>query len=632
MKKYKIEFNGQYYEICYLKTPVDFAKAYQSITKSSSKTFGLDLETGRKAGYLEDKAAGLCPFRSFIRLCQLYVPDSKTAYVYDLSGQTEIESLRRILREKIFIAHYAIFEIKHIRQQFGIDIDTHCSMLMTQFVENAEHSIMETYEEDDETGELKKRRKITGGFGLGNLIERYFNVYIPKELQVSDWNKPELDDEQILYAGLDAILTYEIGKILIPKIKEYKMQKAYNLYRKMQNVIAEMELNGIYVDKKAHSKLITDWNKEVVEANAECKKIFGSKNLRSPKQLHEWVVKNVPEDIKKRWPVSEKTGFYTFNKLKLGGLVNYAPIKTLLHYKKYATLLSTFGKNLQEKINPVTNRLHCHFALGETRTGRLSSRNPNLQNMPARDKTFRSIFCAKRNRVLVVADFSQIEVRVAAELSKDPVMRKAFKDGIDLHKAIVATIEKKSIDKVTDEERQLGKAVNFGLAFGMGAKKLSLYAKTSYGVDMSDDEAQKAWEAYHNLYSRYSAWCKAQRDKAAELGYVRTVTGKMRKLEEGEMYTCAVNTPVQGSAAEVMFYSMIKMYQKCKEYPQYGIKVVNTIHDEVLLECPKEYKEQTAELLVKSMKWGMKQLFPDATGIKNLTEAGHGKNWAEAKG
>lgn len=624
MKKFKLKWNNESYATYYLTSEKDIAKAVSYLRKSSCKLFGLDIETAKKATYKNHDKSGLDPHLSYIRLIQIYDPTTDKIFVFD-TGQGSInKALRGFLSKAKFIAHNAIFEIKHFLHA-GIEIDCICSLILGQFVEIAEHSPVEPSNEEQEV-----RYKPTKGFGLASLIQKYFGLVIPKQMQISDWSKPDLTTEQITYAALDAVLTYKLGKHLYPIMAEWKMKKVFKLYKDMQYVIADMELNGMGFDKKAHNELIKTWEQRKKEAEAECYDYFGDTNMRSPKQLHEWVEKNVDDKLKKLWPRSTKTKNFSFNKQELKAIEHRHPaIAKYMEYKKSATLLSTFGKTLQEQINPKTNRIHCSFSLGHTRTGRLSSREPNLQNMPARGDSFRHVFVADPGNVLVVADFSQIEIRVAGELSKDPEIRGAYERGDDLHKAIVSDLEEKDISEVTKDERQLGKAINFGLQFGMGPTKLAFYAATSYGVEMDEKAAERAYNAYHRRFKVYSSWCDAQRARARRSGFCRTPMGKVRKLAEGEEYTKAVNTPVQGGAAEVSFAALVDLRERLKNAP--SVKILNTVHDEIIIECPKSMAAGAAKALEDSMVAGMVRLFPDTPGLQNLVEVNQGLSWSEAK-
>lgn len=620
------DFADTHYKALYLTDRKEIDVALKRLYSSKAAVIGLDLETGKE---LTHPQAGLDPHMSYIRLAQLY--DGETVYVVDWQAADMQPNaslyFTKILLERQLIAHYAIFEIKHLIYHVCEPKNVHCSKLMADFVYHAEHS---PFEPDDDEDNPKPKR----GLGLGALAEKYFGIKIPKQYQKSDWNKEELSKEQIIYAALDAVLTYKLGKLLLPQMKKHKLIKCYLLYKDMQHVIADMELAGMVIDKKEHNRLIAEWTKKRDHHREECRKYFGSVNLRSPKQLHMWVQRFYSDrpDLLRRWPKSEKTGNYSFNKIKLADLEPLDPVKEILAYKKYATLLSTFGESLQQKISPATNRLHCNFTLGETRTGRLSSRNPNLQNMPARDDSFRHIFIAPPGHSLVVADFSQVEVRVAGELSNDPVIRRAFEQGVDLHKAIVAAVSGKAIEDITKEERQLGKALNFGLQFGMGPTKLAKYARNSYGVELSESQAQHAWEVYHQTYRRYSSWCEQQRRRCEKQGTVVTPSGRRRKLAETEVYTKAVNTPVQGGAAEVSFAALIELRKTLRSDVStfFQVKIINQIHDEIIVECPDSLVQKVKAILEKSMERGMRAVFPKAT-LNGLVEANSGKDWAEAK-
>lgn len=600
--------------------------ALEQMYDRDSKLIGIDIETGKT--HPENNMSGLDPHMSFIRLIQLY--DGKDLLVIDMKGIPEPPKfLEAILERSTLVAHNAIFEIKHLWHHYSRPKDIHCSMLMANFINNAEHSPYEPAEED-EFGNEKPR--FNRSVSLADLTKQILGVRISKVHQTSDWNAEHLSKEQIVYAAIDAIATYDLAKHYAPKINKYKLQKSYQLYRRMMHVIAEMELSGIEVDVDAHNKLINDWTEQKAKAEQKCKKYFGNVNLRSSKQLHNWVLRTYSNDKRMlaTWPKTEK-GQYSFNKIKLSEFQGLPAVGAILEYKKYATLLSTFGKSLQDKLSPVTKRLHCNFSLGETRTGRLSSRNPNLQNMPARNDSFRHIFVAAPGCKLVVADFSQVEIRVAGELSRDPRILSAYANGMDLHSGIVSELSGKDIADVSKAERQLGKAINFGLQFGMGPNKLADYAKASYGVEMSDKEAANAYEVYHKKYAVYSAWSDIQREKCQKIGYVRTPMGRMRKLMEMETYTKAVNTPVQGGAAEVSFASLIKLQDRLQDEDLDGhIDILNTVHDEIVLEATLDYVDKAAEILQWAMEQGMLELFPTAT-TQGLVEVATGDTWAEAK-
>lgn len=628
MKAIRSEVGQFKYKTVYIKDSKTGQLVFNYLSNNPKPIYGLDIETAKTS--LHPKA-GLDPYLSFIRLVQIY--DGDTVFVFDRLTADVDNQLAWFVNHSRCIAHNGCFELKHLTKVLlDPKLNIECSMLMSMLVDRAEHSPFEPDEleelDEEEKPKSDHKYKNKGGYGLDACVAREFGLAIDKSFQVSDWGKKVLSPEQISYAALDAVLTYELGKKLLPKIQMYKMMRSYKLLRSMQHVLTEMELSGFGIDIGALRDITLEWGDKVRESDKVAKRYFGKLNLNSPKQLGEWLVKFNPK-LAASWPKTEK-GAYTFSRNKISEYWKSPPIAALLEYKKWTKLFNTYGESLIEKIHPNTGRVHCSFFLGETRTGRLSARDPNLQNMP-RDGELRKVFRAGEGRSLVVADFSQIEMRVAGELSKDPTMLRAFAKGVDLHKAIVSAISAKPIAKVTDDERQLGKAINFGLLFGMGPKKLKLYAKISYDVDLTEEQAYGAWRIFHErMYPKYSAWCDIQRRNCERLGYVRTPMGKMRKLLPEESYTRSVNTPVQGGAAEVAYCSLVRLLNLIREEGwQDVIKIVNMVHDEIIIEVPKG-SEGNGLLLERCMIEGYLDVFPNGCTV-GLAEAYYGDTWFNAK-
>lgn len=659
---------------CYYITDKDEAKKAAAVIQTSAAEYlGLDFETAKKPGWEDYEPPknrngkplgplpGLCPHLSEIRLVQIY--DERNIYVFDI-WKTGLSPLDDLLRTRKFVAHNAVFEIKHLQHSGYLNCRVDCSMLVAILVDRAERS---PFQEDDDIYEIPSddnappvKRKYKRGYGLDTVIKNLFDVVIPKDEQASNWNAPELSENQINYAGLDAFLTWAIFKKLYPKIKAYESEKAYRLLREMQHVVADMELNGIALNKEKHINLIKQWEKNHEQASDKCRRLFKRRctatdgstenssssttkrgkssaagrqiNLNSGKQLGEWLkerYENSPE-VLEAWPKTEK-GAYSFNRQQLYPYKDDPAISAYLEYKTWEKLINTYGQSFSQQAHPLTGRIHCTFSIGQTRTGRLSSYAPNLQNLP-RDSTVREVFTSSSRTSLIVADFSQIEIRVAAELSRDPIMLKAYQNSIDLHKAIVTKVIGTPYNEVTKDERQLGKAINFGLQFGMGYKKLRTYAISSYGYPMTEQEAQTAYAVYHDtMYPVYSAWCDKQRKRAEKTGFARTPLGRMRRLMESEVYTKAVNTPVQGGAAEVLMCAMVFLRKRIiSENLREHIRILSTIHDEIILECDNKYVTAGKALLAEAMEKGLLLVFPDAC-LKDITEIGTGENWDEAK-
>jgi DNA polymerase I-like protein with 3'-5' exonuclease and polymerase domains len=249
-----------------------------------------------------------------------------------------------------------------------------------------------------------------------------------------------------------------------------------------------------------------------------------------------------------------------------------------------------------------------------------------LQNIP-RDAEIRSIFQAEEGNTLVGADYSQVELRVAAELSRDPEMLNVYCKGIDLHAFMASKIAGKPLDKVTKEERQLGKALNFGLAFGLGAKGLVDYARWNYGVSLTEDEAYSHVRAFFDTYSGYADWQRVQRDIAAKTMHTTSTLGKLRKLQPLGMYTRSVNHPIQSTSAEVVI-TALNMLQK--KIDNKTIRLLLSVHDELILEVEAPKVKEAKELLGKTMTEAYLKLFPCGV-IKNLVDVKSGKTWRDTK-
>jgi DNA polymerase-1 len=246
-----------------------------------------------------------------------------------------------------------------------------------------------------------------------------------------------------------------------------------------------------------------------------------------------------------------------------------------------------------------------------------------------RDKEVRKNFVAEKNNVFLRADYSQIEIRVAAEVSRDKVMLKAYKDGVDLHALTASLIAKKKLNEVTKDDRQKAKAFNFGLLFGLGPAKFSHYAKKSYGAEVSQEEATAGVKTFRNTYSGYREWQLNQATFAEENHYVSTPCGKKRCLDSDHTYGPSANTPIQGGASECMLYSLIHLNDFLTSHKPNAM-IVNCVHDEVVVESHPDDTETVAAAIKDSMQEGFLDVFPNGI-TRGITEVTMGKNWAEAK-
>lgn len=623
MRQFKITFDEKQYFVNYITKANEAEAIAKKLEVSEVQNFGIDIETYKKDGFKEDKKAGLDPYRSGISIVQIF--DGKdSVYVFDVL-EVGLQWLKYLIK-KNFVAHYGIFEIKHLTHNGFPNLSIGCSMLLSILVDRAERTpyvdVGEEVEEEDEDEPSSWK-----GYGLDAIVGRLFDIRIDKKWQMYDWSIRPLPAEPLTYAALDSILTYKITEIQVPKINQYKMVKHYRLLKDMQHVISDMELNGVKIDEDKHKALITKWKKEEAKQKLECVKHFADVNLNSTKQLGQWAKGKYSASVIDNW-IKTKEGVLGFGKDALATMQHLPEIAALLKYKKLSKLISTYGESLVLQTNPITKRIHCSFSLGETRTGRLSSRDPNLQNLP-RDSDMRNLFVAQSGKNLIVADFNQIELRVAGEVSRDPIILGAYKRGDDLHSVFASKMFKVPVSKVTKEQRQIAKSANFGTIYGMGPNKFITYtlASTDGKISLSFDEAKHAIDTLWELYSVYGAWCKKVRHDAEIIGFVRTPLGKVRKLHEKEVYTKAPNTIVQGGAFEVMSAAMI--YLRNKKGLNYG-SIINSVHDELIVECHQADALDMKKLVEESMIKGMLQVFPKAI-TNGLAAAKICDSWGEGK-
>ena len=565
------------------------------LTLPDTGPWGLDIETAPLPAFRQDSKAGLDPWRSSIRLAQVY-PGGPTCYVFDVAA-LGLSSLRELLQARAFVAHNAVFELKHLLHAGAAPARLGCTQLQDNALGN-------------------------GRRALATLARERLNWAMDKALQVSDWTAANLTGAQLDYAALDAVAAYQLARVQTPQLQQRDLIRCYQLMRDAQLAIARLELNGCPFDKAAHTALIAQWQRTAEQARGELDSLLNGANPDSPLQLSKWLSANLPPDTLATWPKTA-TGQLATDADALAGLTLPA-LEPLKRYKVAMKGLGTYGTGYAKHISPVTGRIHASFTIGGTATGRLSCSSPNIQN-PPRDPAFRALFAPTPGRCLVVADYGQIELRVAALVSGDPAMLAVYEAGEDLHRKTAAAFLGKEPGAVSKAERQIAKGINFGMLFGSGAKGLQAFCKSSYGVELSLSQADKARAAFFQAYPGLSAWQRNTR-KAAELAkQVRTPGGRVRALDKNIGTEC-LNTPVQGGAAECLLAALAAL-----DVDSLGGRLVNIVHDELVVECEPEQAGAVATAVEAAMVAGFLAIFPSGS-IRDLVEAHSGPNWAAAKG
>ena len=431
------------------------------------------------------------------------------------------------------------------------------------------------------------------------------------------------------YAAEDADITLRLRNVLEPRLKELGVEELFwNIEMPLVRVLADMELNGVCLDTEAlqdTSKIFTERMKEYEQ---EIYKEAGEEfNISSPKQVGDILFGKLQIMDK---PKKTKTGQYVTSEEVLQSLENKSPIvRNILNYRGMKKLLSTYIDALPKLINPRTGHIHTSFNQALTATGRLSSSDPNLQNIPVRTddgKEIRKCFIPKEGCLFFSADYSQIELRIMAHLSEDENMMEAFREGHDIHRATAAKIWHEDIDKVTDAQRKKAKQANFGIIYGI----------TTYGLaqrmDISNAEAKDLIQDYFRTFPKVQAYMEHAKEVARAKGYAETLFHRRRYLADinsrnatvrGFAERNAINAPIQGTEADIIKVAMVRIWERFKKE---GIrsKMILQVHDELNFSVYPEEREQVERIVIEEMQ----NAYP--LNVPLIADAGWGKNWLEA--
>jgi DNA polymerase-1 len=461
------------------------------------------------------------------------------------------------------------------------------------------------------------------GHDFNILCETYLN-YRTQFVKNSEIENPkELSMEK-------SDLNFQLVEFLMNDLKSGKL---VDLFKKLEmpllKVLAEMEFNGIKINLKFLQNLSQNYSEELKSIE---KNIFNHSeeefNLASPKQLGDILFEKLKIIDK---PKKTKTGQYSTSEEVLSGLSkNHEIINEVLKWRSLQKLINTYVDALPKQINEDSRRIHTVFNQAVASTGRLSSQNPNLQNIPIRSEKGREIrkafICENNDFVMLAADYSQIELRVIASLSKDPNMISAFNDNLDIHSSTASKVFNVEIKNVSKEQRSNAKTVNFGIIYGVSAFGLSNQ------TDLSRSESKDLIESYFKAYPELKNYISNQINFARENGYVETILGRRRYLKDinsrnpivrGGAERNAVNAPVQGSAADIIKIAMVKISDKIK-LNNFKSKMLVQVHDELIFEIYKPELQKMKELIKKEME----SVF--TLNVPLTVDIGIGENWHEA--
>jgi DNA polymerase I-like protein with 3'-5' exonuclease and polymerase domains len=588
------------------------------------------VESNAEQVYLDTETTGLAAYKGSICLVQLgFVLDGTLIIFLMPSRFIQWEYLNQALIGTTVIVHNLKFDLNQLMAQ-GVNLHhPDITLVDTMLLYRSFYPGL-----------------LIGNSGLGDILAGQYPVKLDKRYQKLAFNRDIYGFEMIDYAACDIYALHVIHTNFknyfrsVPHLEQVQktFAKFYSIEMEVLKVVQKMEFKGIPLDMDKLNPL-ADEVTELVNGLTQKLKLTmelatgnPDPNPNSPMQVMavmeilckgKVTITSTAEDTIKDYlgNTSLPEDFREF-------------VEQFMEYKKQTKLLSFLTK-LPTEINPETGRVHASFNHSGTATGRFSCNNPNMQQIP-RDGRMRELFAAPKGKKLIVADYSQIELVIAAQITKDKVMTDAYNQGLDIHKITGALVSGKELSEVTKADRQLAKAVNFGLIYGMGAKKFVIYAKTSYGVEVEFQQALDFKEKFLSKYQGIAEWHKLS---SMEQNYyiippAMTLSGRLRLFRHpivggqsmgGFSFSAYVNSQDQGTGADMVKISLILLDQLLDNSRAYPIL---TVHDEIVLEADEDYVEEATKIL-ESVMLHAAYLF-----IKDMpvnAEAGVGDNWLTAK-
>jgi DNA polymerase I len=559
-------------------------------------------KSGRRAVHqpVPKSKDGLDPLKARPRLAQVYDPTTATVFVLDFN-HVPIAMLKALECRKLII-HNAVFEHSMLQAQ-GIRLRrTWDTLQLARLCYGAER----------------------GGLGLADVALDVLDLELPKNEQVSDWRAERLSESQIIYAAADAVAAQRIAGRLWNEL-DAGARRAFLLGNASVPAVAAMRVAGIPFDAAMHRQTIAAWEAGYRRAHAEFVALAHEDPPLHGHKRSEWLEARLPEDMLAWWPRTD-SGLLRARAADLDRLGAVPGIRPLLEVITADKRLRSFGHSLLEHV-AADGRLHMDLRACATKSGRCTCSKPNLQQLP---QDVRKAVVAGPGRLLVIADYNQLELRVVCELSGDETMRKVFARGDDMHRLNAADFLGIAPEAVTEQQRNTAKGVaSFGALYGSGARGLVASAWARYRVEMTEGEAQLYKDRFFTRYPRLRQFQIETADQARATGTLRSVAGRPLRVEweavQPFKWTLCCNYPVQASAADVVMLAMVKVHAALEHL---DARLLLQVHDELLVESAEELAPEVERLLVQHMTGAWLELFPDAPVLK-LVDVASRKCWAK---
>ena len=559
-------------------TPEELHRAVSEL--SNAQVIGLDTET-----------TDLDPYLARLRLIQLatldgvFIIDLNRFVDTDLKRGEALAPLRQLLSSPrpIKIAHNAKFDAKFIKHNLGVDLGGLFDTLLASQLVGA--------------GDIEERH------GLETVASRYLNQAVDKTERLSDWNF-ELSEAQLEYAARDAVILLPLREKLIERLKAESLVKCAQLEFECVMPVVDIELAGFYMHKdrwleqlsivEKRRRELAEQLQEVLAEESSQGSLFGGPqrvdiNLDSQQQLTRALTRL-------GIPVPESTRNWKLQPLA----AEYPIIGTLLEYRTVQKALTSYGENMIEMINPVTKRLHADFRQIGAPTGRFACTNPNIQQVPHTIEYRRCFSGYPEGRKLIIADYSQIELRILAEFSGDRGFMEAFNSGADLHRVTAAQVFNAPLDQVTKEQRDFAKRLNFGVVYGIGAQRFAMMT----GLTVPD--AENVLRRYFATYRQLDSYLRDAANRAVSERQARTASGRLVRFryDENDRQQISMtqrngkNMPIQGASADILKRALRLLHNHLRDTTA---RVVNVIHDEIVVEADTSAATEIAKLVEDAM-------------------------------
>lgn len=540
--------------------------------------------------YLDIETDGLDPLTCNLVTLQLMKDSGKSIIIKDPES---LEAIKNQLESHIIVGHNLKFDSKFLKYRYGITLK----------------NVYDTYiAEIALSGGLLAGMK---GASLKDLAFKYCGVNIDKSEQCSFKKGVELTSEQAKYAINDLRYLKEIMRQQQTKINFLGLEKVIDTEMKAIPAVVWLELSGINIDLDKVNQI----NNQLVEQREKYAKFLSNAfmpynvKLNSPKKLKE-------ELNRLEIPVT-KTSAEELTKFR-----NNPVIEALLDYKEVNTLITKFTSRTHEYINPVTKRAHANFNQYGAKSGRFTCKKPNLQQQPSKFAEWRAIYKATSGNKIITADYSQIELRILGQVSRDREFIKAYNEGTDLHKLTASKIFKVPLAEVTKQQRSMSKTVNFGIAYGMWVQGLQGNL-TKAGISIGTDEAEQIIKGFYKAYPAVSTYLYEIGEEGLRRREVRNKAGRLLKFtspkdkrEEGSIKRESKNLPIQSLCADMVKIAMGNIFLKLE--PR-GIKFINTVHDELVFEAPEALAEETASIVKEEMEKAGRIFLKDIPCVAEVT-------------